>query len=103
MRRASGGKSPDELKQEMDDYRGSVNAHFQHSAALLQQMTDQYRSIYTHMAHGAVELCGDENESAPLEELKRLSVALNEAAALPAGEGGIASAPAQAGSEQSNV
>ena len=84
MRRHSGGKTPVELKREFDAYQQGVGEHFQHSAELLQQMTQQYREIYTHMAHGAAELCGDGERSAEVEALKRLSLALDDAAAVPA-------------------
>lgn len=83
MRRVSGGKTPAELKQELETYQASVSGHFQHSAELLQQMTEQYREIYTHMARGAAELCDEGNTSAEVDALKRLSVALDDAAALP--------------------
>ncbi len=83
MRGASGGKTPAELQAELDSYQQGVSSHFQETAELLQQMTAQYRSIYTHMAHGAAELCGEGDSNAGLAELKRLSQALDDAAAVP--------------------
>jgi uncharacterized membrane-anchored protein YhcB (DUF1043 family) len=84
-RRASGGKTPVELKREFDDYQEGVTSHFQETAQLLQHMTEQYRAVYTHVARGAADLCGADQTNPQLEELKRLSLALDDAAAV-AGE-----------------
>ncbi|MGB1883510.1 MAG: ZapG family protein [Gammaproteobacteria bacterium] len=78
MRKANGGRTPTEIRQELEDYKRAVAAHFQDSANIMEQMTEQYRSIYAHMAHGAAQLCDDGDQSEGLRELRRLSRALDE-------------------------
>ena len=38
-------------------YEQSVTSHFANTAQLLHRMQDDYRSIYSHIASGAQELC----------------------------------------------
>lgn len=44
------------LRKEYDDYRAQVEAHFQETATLFNQLTGTYRSLYEHLAEGAQSL-----------------------------------------------
>ena len=46
-----------ELKNEQDGYRANVSEHFNTTAELVQQMSDNYREVYRHLALGARDLC----------------------------------------------
>ncbi|MFT4583797.1 MAG: uncharacterized membrane-anchored protein YhcB (DUF1043 family) [Gammaproteobacteria bacterium] len=70
QRREGDGKSTAELKSELSDYKENVAAHFQTTASLLHDMTEQYRSVYEHMAIGAQQLCDAEQATAQIESLK---------------------------------
>ena len=59
------------LQAEFDEYRGGVTSHFEKTAAVMQQMTEQYRSLYVHMAQSSVDLCGAPDDLPQLEEFKR--------------------------------
>ena len=37
-----------------------MTEHFSRTADLLNKLTDDYRSVYTHLANGADQLCGDQ-------------------------------------------
>ena len=39
MRKANGGRTPTEIRQELEDYKCAVAAHFQDSANIMEQMT----------------------------------------------------------------
>jgi uncharacterized membrane-anchored protein YhcB (DUF1043 family) len=69
QRQAGGGKSAEELKSELAEYRDDVSEHFQTTATLLHEMTEQYRSVYEHMAAGAQTLCDPERSTSQLEHL----------------------------------
>ena len=49
-----------ELKETHDNYREGVSDHFNMTAELVQQMTESYKDVYQHLAHGAQELCSNE-------------------------------------------
>lgn len=70
QRRAGGGKSAQELHRELGDYKENVTEHFQTTATLLQEMTEQYRSVYEHMASGAENLCDPESATEQIENLR---------------------------------
>ncbi len=70
QRRAGGGKTAEELKAELADYQENVTEHFQHTANLLHGMTEQYRTIYEHMAAGAQEFCDAERATSQIESLR---------------------------------
>lgn len=58
----SNGKSEKALQQSKDDleqYRKDVTAHFEKTAMLVGAMTEQYRAVYDHLADGAQKLCND--------------------------------------------
>ena len=69
-RKATGGKSPAQLREEFEEYRAGVNTHFQETATLLDGMTEQYRTVYAHMAKGAFELCDSADAGPRLEQLQ---------------------------------
>ena len=69
-RRAAGGKSPAQLREEFEEYRAGVNAHFQETATLLDGVTEQYRAVYAHMAKGAFDFCDSANAGPRLEQLQ---------------------------------
>ena len=70
QRRAGGGKTAAELKAELGDYQKNVTEHFQKTAGLLHEMTEQYRVVYAHMAAGAQHLCDPELVSVQIESLR---------------------------------
>ncbi|MEM9057163.1 MAG: DUF1043 family protein, partial [Pseudomonadota bacterium] len=78
------------LREEFDDYRGSVNEHFAQTSALFQDMTEKYRDVYNHLAAGAQQF-GDAEASPPRLEIVQPAAQLA-AAATPAPE--AATAPA---------
>jgi uncharacterized membrane-anchored protein YhcB (DUF1043 family) len=49
----------DQARQSRADYEAEVSEHFTQTAELLHKLTDDYRSVYTHLAKGADQLCGD--------------------------------------------
>jgi uncharacterized membrane-anchored protein YhcB (DUF1043 family) len=49
----------DQAKQDRADYEAEVSEHFSQTADLLHKLTADYRSVYTHLADGAEQLCGD--------------------------------------------
>ena len=49
----------DQAKQGRADFEAEVSEHFAQTADLLHKLTDDYRAVYTHLANGAEQLCGD--------------------------------------------
>ena len=49
----------DQIKQDRADYEAEVSEHFSQTADLLNKLTSDYRAVYTHLADGAEQLCGD--------------------------------------------
>ena len=50
----------DQATQSRADYEAGVSEHFAKTADLLHKLTDDYRAVYTHLAEGAEQLCGDQ-------------------------------------------
>lgn len=53
----------EQLKQadeEMQAYRGEVGQHFEKTATLFNQLTNNYREVYEHLASSSEQLCGDQ-------------------------------------------
>ena len=50
----------DQAKQDRADYEAEVSEHFSQTAHLLHKLTDDYRAVYTHLAEGAEQMCGDQ-------------------------------------------
>jgi len=46
----------DEARQEMDAYKTSVNSHFDKTAELVNELTQDYVKVYKHLAEGAQSL-----------------------------------------------
>lgn len=55
-------------RTEMDRYKTEVAAHFQKTATLVNQLTEQYREVHQHLAKSADELCSDAKTRAALED-----------------------------------
>lgn len=66
-RKKSGGRSVEELQQELDDYKEEVGKHFATTSELFRDMTEKYRDVYNHLATGSQELCEDAMDHARLE------------------------------------
>lgn len=67
-RTAPGSEVARELEQKIetlestrDRFEQRVNTHFADTASALNALTDNYRSVYEHIANGATELCSSES------------------------------------------
>lgn len=49
-----------QANQEMHEYRGQVTGHFEKTANLFNQLTNDYREVYEHLANSSEQLCGDQ-------------------------------------------
>jgi len=49
-----------QASQEMQQYRGQVTGHFEKTASLFNQLTNDYREVYEHLANSSEQLCGDQ-------------------------------------------
>lgn len=67
QRSQNGGKSLSTLRQEKENYQHEVDAHFEKTAHLFKDMTENYRQLYEHMASGAQNLCKAEAVIQPLD------------------------------------
>lgn len=74
------------LETEMADYRAKVDAHFAETGRLTQEIAENYRKMYQHMASGAVELCDGQESQALLAFSGEDSVQI-ESAQAPTGYG----------------
>lgn len=53
VRSRDAGRLEQELKKahkELENYQGQINTHFAESAALMEQLAEQYQTLYRHMA-----------------------------------------------------
>lgn len=60
----------DELKgsrAEMDRYKQEVTSHFEQTANLVNELTEQYRKVHQHLATGAQNLCPDQTPGRALQ------------------------------------
>ncbi|MDR0780924.1 MAG: YhcB family protein [Pseudomonadales bacterium] len=48
-----------QITEEHQNYKSSVNTHFGTTARLFSQLTGTYREVYQHLAEGACQLCPD--------------------------------------------
>jgi len=48
------------LRESEREYRENVSEHFSATAELVKQMTESYKDVYQHLAHGAQSLCSAE-------------------------------------------
>lgn len=74
----------EQIKQEMEQYRGEVASHFQRTSELVQEMTSSYRNVYEHLATGSARLCGDTIQEPQLDFSARGKLATDEAGSEPA-------------------
>ncbi|KGK43112.1 hypothetical protein LH51_02075 [Nitrincola sp. A-D6] len=54
-------------RAEMDRYKEEVTSHFEQTAALVNELTDQYRKVHQHLATGAQNLCPDQQAGRSLQ------------------------------------
>lgn len=47
-------------RAEMDRYKQQVTTHFEQTASLVNELTEQYRKVHQHLATGAQNLCPDQ-------------------------------------------
>lgn len=87
----------DAARQELDEYRREVDAHFERTAQLFDKVTDDYRNLYDHLAQGARQLGAIPGESS------EASLARPEQRRLTAEEGGGEPAPDEAGKEDASA
>lgn len=64
----SGSVSAGGVKQEFDDYKNEVEAHFETTSKKFQNMTEQYQDLYKHLATGATTLCRPDSVAAALAD-----------------------------------
>ena len=62
----SGSASAMGVKNEYDEYKGQVEAHFEETSKKFKEMTEQYQDLYQHLAVGATSLCRPESAAANL-------------------------------------
>lgn len=77
QQREGGGRTPAELRRDLDSYQQRVSTHFERSAVLFHDLTVRYRELYQHMAESAEALgtnSGDARERLRFEELARLAL-----------------------------
>lgn len=46
-------------EKKLDEYKTEVSEHFGKTALLFNNLTDDYRAVYEHLATGSQTLCGD--------------------------------------------
>lgn len=68
------------VEQELEDYRQQVTEHFKGTSQLVEQMNENYRAVYMHLAEGAQQLT---DEKAILEVAPSPLIAEKEVGALP--------------------
>lgn len=54
-------------RAEMDRYKKEVTQHFEQTASLVNELTDQYRKVHQHLATGAQSLCPDQTAGRSLQ------------------------------------
>ncbi len=64
----SGSVSAGGVKQEFDEYKNDVEAHFEATSKKFQNMTEQYQDLYKHLATGATTLCRPDSVAAALAD-----------------------------------
>jgi len=67
MKPKPGQKTVSQVQAELDDYKSQVSQHFSTTSELFRQMTENYRSLYQHMATGATSLCDADTVTPELE------------------------------------
>ncbi|MCR8923712.1 YhcB family protein [Dasania sp. GY-MA-18] len=49
-----------EMQQQQQSYQTDVSKHFNHTAELLNQLTENYKEVHSHLAEGAQRLAGEQ-------------------------------------------
>tara|TARA_R110000868_G_scaffold159_3_gene1623 strand:- start:5239 stop:5712 length:474 start_codon:yes stop_codon:yes gene_type:complete len=49
-----------DLQQQQQSYQADVSKHFNHTAELLNQLTESYKDVHSHLATGAQLLAGEQ-------------------------------------------
>ena len=49
----------DKIREKHETYQTEVHTHFSRSSDLFMGVTEKYRELYDHLAHGAKDLCGN--------------------------------------------
>ncbi|MGA7801410.1 MAG: DUF1043 family protein [Gammaproteobacteria bacterium] len=57
----------DKTREDLENYRADVTRHFQRTSQVFEELTENYKTLYTHLAAGAGELCGDQNRPPQLD------------------------------------
>ncbi len=70
----------EKAEQALAEYRGNVTAHFQGTAQLIEQMNENYREVYQHLAQGAQQLTDCETT---LQVVQPPNIVQQSTAALP--------------------
>lgn len=66
----------DRLQKEFDSYRSEVNAHFAQTADAVDQLTQSYQNVFSHLSDGAQKLMDKESLKAQLEKRQGKAVTL---------------------------
>jgi len=61
----------EESREELKNYRTKVSSHFQETAQKVNALTENYRSVYEHLARGAQSLCDKNDTPVLMNELNR--------------------------------
>ena len=56
-----------EAQQELSEYKGQVNGHFEKTAELVNNLTESYREVHQHLAQGSESLCKGAHSPAQLD------------------------------------
>lgn len=65
LRNRENQRAIDTLRQEQQHYRDQVTGHFQRTAELVNELTENYRAVHNHLAQGARELCPEAGSQLP--------------------------------------
>jgi uncharacterized membrane-anchored protein YhcB (DUF1043 family) len=68
LRQADLERQVQDMQQQQQGYQEEVGNHFQQTAELLNQLTDSYKDVHTHLSKGA-HLLADANTSASIKTL----------------------------------
>lgn len=79
----TGSASAGKIKQELENYQGEVEAHFEETSKKFKDMAAQYQDLYQHLSVGATTLCRPENSILGLSD-KRDPLAMAPTIELPA-------------------
>lgn len=61
----------EQSREELSNYRSQVTSHFQETAHRVNALTENYRSVYEHLAQGAQDLCNKNDAPELINDLNR--------------------------------